>query len=501
MNVIKTIASMVLVFAILTIFLTTGINVSVDACECGEPHEAPFHIGDDIITLSESSSGDGWQWNHSTRTLTLTNANISNTIPEPFDPSYPGEQRPETSGKYIYDKTQNSVILLPPNSTIILNGNNIVTPVEDETIYSFAFAIGCVGQSLTIKGGGSLQSNGVINAHCLVFDGVNVTTNKNKTDEYGYNGISCYELHIKDSVVKNNAETGFVASFNIKNGVLYTKNSQGGDMPAAIYFFKNYDTSRFETKYKTATGYDGETVAGNAGDYTTFFEKRDDTLIEAIDIMIKDKITTSEKQSQDSNTSSDTDTSSNDNTSSGSSASSDTISSGDSNQEDGEILVNKQDVNIRYNKNVFPAATIMNVKLIDRGIAYQTTQQALSSISSKFVVYDIEAKCDDKNVQPNGVVYATFIIPVGYDADKTSVYHISEQGYEKIPSTTEKENMLITAELSHFSTYAVVEERSVNTEEEPKTQKQGYVLIIVIIVVMVLLFVGAYIIIRKKLNK
>ena len=61
--------------------------------------------------------------------------------------------------------------------------------------------------------------------------------------------------------------------------------------------------------------------------------------------------------------------------------------------------------------------------------------------------------------------------------------------------------MLITAELSHFSTYAVGEERSVKTEEEPKTQKQGYVLIIVIIVVMVLLFVGAYIIIRKKLNK
>ena len=520
MSIKKRLASIALFFTILATLIMSGTCFSVFACECGEYHEAPFHVGDDVITLTETNSGNGWRWDYATRTLTLTNANISNTIPEPFEPSYPGEKRPEVPGKYLYDKTQNSVILLPPNSTLILNGNNVVTPVEDDTIYSFSSAINCVGKSLTIKGGGSLTSNGMINAHSLVFDGVNVTTNKNKTDEYGYNGLSCWELHIKNSVVTNNANTSFVAILEMSKGVLYTKNVNSEETQGAIYFFKNSDMSKYDVKYKTATGYDGETLAGNTEIYTVFFEKRNGNNVPASDIVIKDKAKTTgatssnkapnssktstpaapSKSSKPSisltpSTSSTASTSSSASTSSTASTSSNIQTSSNSNNE----VVEDDKVKINYSSETFPAQTIVSVKLVSSGEVYKAAQTALSSVGSKFTAYDINAVNNDKKVQPNGKVNATFKIPSNYDVEKVCVYYVGDEKIEKIPSSVDKNERTVFAELSHFSVYAVVEE-NINVENSDNTI---YICIIAIAAVVILALVLAiFLILRKqKINK
>ena len=464
MNIRKTI-SIILTFAILATFLISEAAFSAGACECGMYHEEPFHVGDDLISLTASGSGSGWKWNHNSRTLTLTNANISNTVPEPFDPSYPGEERPQIPGKYLYDKVQNAVIHLPPDSTIILNGKNTVTVVEDESLYPFHYAIHGVDKSLTIKGGGSLYSNGAIGAHALVFDGVTVTMNENQIEKLG--GMSCYELHIKNSTIKNNSDVGFVAKLEISNGVLYTKNTDGGEMPGAIYFFKNFDTSKYDVKYKTETGYDGETVSGNAGAYTTFFKKGEGAKVEVTDIMIKGK-TSSNKKPSTSTTSKKP-----------SSSEKDDASSSQPDEKEDEVVVDRGGVKIKYPVQAFPVTTVIHVAAINSGAEYGVAENALSGVASNFVAYDINAVDGDKKAQPDGTVSAEFAVPKEYDINRTAVYYVSDSGYEKIPSTVDEAKYTIKADLSHFSIYAVVEEKEVPAIEENGSTNYVYIIIAV----------------------
>ncbi len=497
MNINKVILSIVLIFTI-SASLISGVSLSAVACDCGEYHEAPFHVGDDIISLAESNSGNGWQWSHNARTLTLTNANISNTVPEPFDPSYPGEKRPETPGKYMYDKVENSVIFLPPNSTIILNGNNTVTPVEDDSMDPFYFAIHGVGSTLTIKGGGSLHSKGLINVHRLVFDSVNVTIDENQKVKHG--GIFCYELHIKNSTVKNNARTNNVAALNINNGVLYTKNTEGGEMPGAIYFFKNYDTSRFDVKYKTATGYDGETVGGNKGEYATFFKKIDGAQVEATDIMIKGKSSANNKPVTSTTSKVTNSTSSKQPNSSEKIETNTSSTTVESQVQENEVVIDKGNVSVKYHSNVFPTMTIISIASVESGDAYQMTKQALSEVSSKFLAYDINAKDNDVKVQPDGTVTVAFDIPKDYDIDKTAIYYVSEDGYEKIPSEVDRDEYIIRADLSHFSIYAVVEENVLTAQAEKKEFEYKYI-VIAVAAVLVTSLAGVFVYRKQKMNK
>ncbi len=74
-------------------------------------------------------------------------------------------------------------------------------------------------------------------------------------------------------------------------------------------------------------------------------------------------------------------------------------------------------------------------------------------------LFDITTTIDGEKVQPNGTVFVKIPLPDGYNAEKTVVYYVTNDGkLEKIES--EVKDGYIIFETTHFSFYAVVDESS-----------------------------------------
>ncbi len=74
-------------------------------------------------------------------------------------------------------------------------------------------------------------------------------------------------------------------------------------------------------------------------------------------------------------------------------------------------------------------------------------------------LFDITTTIDGEKVQPNGTVFVKIPLPDGYNAEKTVVYYVTNDGkLEKIES--EVKDGYIIFEATHFSFYAVVDESS-----------------------------------------
>ena len=133
-----------------------------------------------------------------------------------------------------------------------------------------------------------------------------------------------------------------------------------------------------------------------------------------------------------------------------------------------EILISvgkTEEVEVKAAENVFPENTVVEIKTITSGDSYKTVDTALKTAATKFEVYDITAKSDNVAVQPNGTVKATFDVPTEYDLDKVGVVYISDDGkVENLSCTVDKESKTVTAQLSHFSLYAVIEKVEAETE-------------------------------------
>ena len=72
-------------------------------------------------------------------------------------------------------------------------------------------------------------------------------------------------------------------------------------------------------------------------------------------------------------------------------------------------------------------------------------------------LFDITTLVDGNKVQPNGSVFVKIPLPDGYNADKTVVYYITNDGrLEKMDSRVE--DGYIVFETTHFSFYAIVDE-------------------------------------------
>ncbi len=126
-----------------------------------------------------------------------------------------------------------------------------------------------------------------------------------------------------------------------------------------------------------------------------------------------------------------------------------------------EILISvgkSEEVEVKAAENVFPENTVVEIKAVSSGERYQTADTALKEAAEKFTVYDITATSENVSVQPNGTVKATFDVPDTYDLDKVAVVYISDDGkVETLSSIVDKETKTVTAQLSHFSLYAVIE--------------------------------------------
>lgn len=125
-----------------------------------------------------------------------------------------------------------------------------------------------------------------------------------------------------------------------------------------------------------------------------------------------------------------------------------------------ETLVNNENVTVEAEKDVFPEDTEVKVETPE-GATLKLVTDALQTLAEKFVAYDITA-----THQPNGKVYVTFAIPEGYDPQNLAVFYIPADGSAAYPLDVQvdTENNCVTAELTHFSLYALVQ---LKAEPEP----------------------------------
>ncbi len=123
-----------------------------------------------------------------------------------------------------------------------------------------------------------------------------------------------------------------------------------------------------------------------------------------------------------------------------------------------ETVFETEAVTLQAAANAFPDGVVVNIQATTSGNSFSAAKLALSNMAERFVVYDITAKNQNATVQPAGRVSATFDIPEGFDASRTAIVYIAPGGTAEIlVSRVDTAAGTVTAELSHFSTYAVAQ--------------------------------------------
>ena len=134
-------------------------------------------------------------------------------------------------------------------------------------------------------------------------------------------------------------------------------------------------------------------------------------------------------------------------------------------------IMESDDVVVKGSEDAFPENTVVKAEKVSEGDKFTTADTALKETATKFQLYDITAMSDNVAVQPNGTVKATFDIPADFDTDKVAVVYISDDGkVETLASTIDAESKTVTAELSHFSLYAVIETIDTDNPESNTTE-------------------------------
>lgn len=167
-----------------------------------------------------------------------------------------------------------------------------------------------------------------------------------------------------------------------------------------------------------------------------------------------------------------------------------------------ETVAQTEGLMLQSAENAFPENTVVKVEKVEKNApVYETVETALKPIAEKFVAYEITATKDNRAVQPDGTVTATFDIPTGFDTAKTVVLYVADDGtVEELSSTVDANTGKVTAVLTHFSTYVVAEKAAVDTTPSFTTQsasgttqpdKGDFPLALVTIIVVVVLAAGA----------
>ena len=128
-----------------------------------------------------------------------------------------------------------------------------------------------------------------------------------------------------------------------------------------------------------------------------------------------------------------------------------------------ETFVQDEDITIEAEKDVFPEDTEVKVQTPE-GATLKLVTDALETLAEKFVAYDITA-----THQPDGTVYVTFAIPEGYDPENLAVFYIPADGSAAYPLDiqVDAENGCVTAQLTHFSLYALVQLKQEEIPSQP----------------------------------
>lgn len=162
-------------------------------------------------------------------------------------------------------------------------------------------------------------------------------------------------------------------------------------------------------------------------------------------------------------------------------------------------------IEIKTDEGVFQEGTEIKIEVIEKEhTEFEKVKTALKEVGSNFVAYDVSAIRDNVVVQPNGTVTVSFKIPEGFGKN-VAVFYISDDGIsEKLESAISEDGKSISATLSHFSSYAVVELDAADTEtnvDNATDENSSNTLWIIIAIVAVIIIAGviiAIIFIKKK---
>lgn len=139
------------------------------------------------------------------------------------------------------------------------------------------------------------------------------------------------------------------------------------------------------------------------------------------------------------------------------------VIAGSDNTEDNKTYVDENDIVISGSANAFPEGAVVYAEKIAMG-ENSTIDTALSTVAEKFVAFDLTAKVGDTISQLNQgkKVNITLPIPEGYDTEKVAIVYIPDTNeddseVEILESVVDTQANTISAELTHFSYYAVIE--------------------------------------------
>lgn len=109
-------------------------------------------------------------------------------------------------------------------------------------------------------------------------------------------------------------------------------------------------------------------------------------------------------------------------------------------------------------EGTFVEGSVFVAERIDpSSVDYSRCANAISQFSDKFTLFDIHAELNGYQVQPNGTVKLEFVIPSEL-SEKVILVHIDDEGrLEIINCTVDAYQRIVTANVEHFSNYALVE--------------------------------------------
>lgn len=176
------------------------------------------------------------------------------------------------------------------------------------------------------------------------------------------------------------------------------------------------------------------------------------------------------------------------------------------------VFAENSDVKVFGTKDTFAENTVVAVENVVDNKTTTAISEKLKEKVSQFVAYEIKATNNEEAVQPGKAVKATFKILEEFNADKVELFYVNaDDEIKKVEITVDKEEKILTAELSQVGTYVVgesleTEEIALDNKEEAKeTEEQQYVmnytpfyLMGASIVVLLLVIIVVFIVCRKK---
>lgn len=121
-----------------------------------------------------------------------------------------------------------------------------------------------------------------------------------------------------------------------------------------------------------------------------------------------------------------------------------------------EIKNEENNISLKHDGNAIKTDVKLNVQKLTEGKAADIVREAKRYHMNQ--IFDIILTCGGSNVQPEGFVLVGIPLPEKYNAEKTAVYHVSqdEGSLEKMNSYVA--DGIIWFETDHFSAYVMVDE-------------------------------------------